>query len=339
MTDTSQLISIVVPFYNCENYLEECIQSLLSQEYNNIEIILINDGSKDSSGEIAKKYAMKDNRIRLVEQKNSGVSVARNKGIELATGKFITFVDSDDYVEKNYISYLYSLIKNKNIDISASIGIRKFDKFGKEKKTNEMMKQNIVIDGIKATEELLYYNINVSPFNKLISKELIDKNNIMFDESIAYGEDFIFNIDSFINANNVALGDKIIYNYRVDNENSAMTKLKPRLIKDNMTSQEIIKNKIEKRYPDLGKACHYAKWHTYCDCINTIIGCNARQEYKQEYNIMKKVCKKDSIYGLKADLSKKEKIKCLMYLVSPFLAAKVINHVMIRKFNNKKDNN
>ena len=332
MLDTNQLISLIVPFYNCEKYIEECIKSLINQDYDNIEIILINDGSTDLSREIAKRYAQKDNRIRLIEQENSGVSVARNKGLELSNGKYIAFIDADDFIEKDYTSYLYNLIISNNADISNSIGIRKFDKSGKEKKTEEQMDNITVLNGTKATEELLYYNIGVSPFNKLISKDLIKKNKIKFDESIAYGEDFIFNIDCFLNSNIVALGDKIIYNYRVDNENSAMTKLKPRLIKDNIKVQEIIKNKIKGKDINLNNACCYAKWHTYCDCINTIIGCKAKKKYRQEYALIKKVCKNDAVYGLKANISKKEKIKCLLYLINPFLAAKVINHFRIRKF-------
>lgn len=332
MLDTNQLISLIVPFYNCEKYIEECIKSLINQDYDNIEIILINDGSTDLSREIAKRYAEKDKRIRVVEQENSGVSVARNKGMELAKGEYIAFVDADDFIEKNYISFLYGLITNNNVDISVSLGIRKFDKYGREKKTKEQMQQSIILDKIKATEELLYYNIGVQPFNKLISRNLINKNNIKFEESIAYGEDFIFNIDCFINANAVAVGDKIIYNYRVDNENSAMTKLKPRLIKDNIKAQEIIKNKIEKRNINLKKACCYAKWHTYCDCLNTIVGCGEKKKYKNEYNMLKNICKKYAIYGLKAKISKKEKIKCLLYLFSPYLSAKIVNHFRIRKF-------
>ena len=332
MPNTNQLISLIVPFYNCEKYIEECIKSLINQDYDNIEIILINDGSTDLSTEIAKKYAKKDNRIRLVEQENSGVSVARNKGIELAKGEYIAFVDSDDFLEKDYISFLYDLITNNNTDISVSLGIRKFDKYGGEKKAKEQMQQSIILDKIKATEELLYYNIGVQPFNKLISRNLINKNNIKFEESIAYGEDFIFNIDCFTNANAVAVGDKIIYNYRVDNENSAMAKLKPRLIKDNIKAQEIIKNKVEKIDKGLEKACHYSRWHTYCDCLNTIVGCNEKKKYENEYNMLKHICQKDAIYGLKAKISKKEKIKCLMYLISPYLSAKIINHFRIRKF-------
>ena len=107
MPDTNQLISLIVPFYNCKNYLEDCIKSLINQDYDNIEIILINDGSTDLSIDIAKKYAEKDKRIRVVEQENSGVSVARNKGMELAKGEYIAFVDADNLKKKIYIFFLY----------------------------------------------------------------------------------------------------------------------------------------------------------------------------------------------------------------------------------------
>ena len=109
MNDT--LISIVVPVYNVSQYLERCIQSVIYQTYENLDIILIDDGSTDNSGLICDKYAKIDKRIRVLHQQNSGLSAARNAGIEIAKGKYITFIDSDDYVDSDYVSFLYDLIK------------------------------------------------------------------------------------------------------------------------------------------------------------------------------------------------------------------------------------
>ena len=111
------LISIIVPVYNAEKYLAKCLESLISQTYKNIEIILIDDGSKDESEKICQTYCAKDARIIVKKQKNAGASSARNRGVDLAKGKYILFVDADDYVSDDYIEYLYRLIKSHHTDI------------------------------------------------------------------------------------------------------------------------------------------------------------------------------------------------------------------------------
>ena len=112
------LVSIVVPVYKVEKYLSRCVDSLINQTYQNIEIILVDDGSPDKCGEICEKYAEIDNRIKVIHKENGGLSDARNAGIDIATGKYITFVDSDDYVSKNMIVNLMRGIKEGNTEIS-----------------------------------------------------------------------------------------------------------------------------------------------------------------------------------------------------------------------------
>ena len=112
------LISIVVPIYNVEKYLEKCINSIIIQTYKNIEIILVNDGSTDSSGKICDIYLKIDKRIKVVHKKNGGLSDARNVGIENAKGKYIAFIDSDDFLDSDFIEILYNLIIEYNADVS-----------------------------------------------------------------------------------------------------------------------------------------------------------------------------------------------------------------------------
>lgn len=112
------MVSIIVPIYNAEKYLKRCIKSLVNQTYANIEIILVNDGSSDDSQKICELAAKKDSRIKIKNIKNQGVSVARNKGLEIAKGKYISFVDADDYVEKDYIEQLLVTLKNQKVDIA-----------------------------------------------------------------------------------------------------------------------------------------------------------------------------------------------------------------------------
>ena len=112
------LISVVIPVYNVEKYLEKCLDSVVEQTYRNLEIILVDDGSTDNSGAICDRYAQKDSRVVVIHQKNGGLSKARNVGIDTATGKYISFIDSDDYVGSCYIETLYKEIKPNIINLS-----------------------------------------------------------------------------------------------------------------------------------------------------------------------------------------------------------------------------
>ena len=113
----NETISIIIPVYNVEKYLNKCLNSVIEQTYKNIEVILIDDGSTDNSGKICDEYAKNDIRIKIIHQQNGGVSTARNNGLEHATGKYITFVDSDDYIEKEMIETMAKKIMKKNADI------------------------------------------------------------------------------------------------------------------------------------------------------------------------------------------------------------------------------
>lgn len=110
--EKEDLISIVIPVYKVELYLEKCIESIINQTYKNLEIIIVDDGSPDNCPKICDEYAQKDNRIKVIHKENGGLSDARNAGIDVAAGKYIAFVDSDDYVSNDYIEYMYNLIKN-----------------------------------------------------------------------------------------------------------------------------------------------------------------------------------------------------------------------------------
>ena len=116
MNQNSKIISIIVPIYNSEKYLERCINSILNQTYTNFELILINDGSKDSSLKICRKYASKDNRIVVIDKENEGVSIARNMGIQRAKGELISFVDADDYIEKTFLEDMLNVMSKYNVD-------------------------------------------------------------------------------------------------------------------------------------------------------------------------------------------------------------------------------
>jgi len=170
------LISIIVPVYKSEKYLKKCIDSILNQTYKNIEIILVNDGCPDKSGKICDDYAEKEKRIKIIHKENGGLSDARNKGIELASGKYIGFVDSDDYIEKNMYETLYNMIKTNNADISiCSFYLEnendKIENMKNKFKCEEETK--LILNKIQVLKELLTNpKIQNYAWDKLYKKEL-----------------------------------------------------------------------------------------------------------------------------------------------------------------------
>lgn len=210
-----ELITVIIPVYNTELYLEECVQSVLQQTYDNLEIILINDGSKDKSGEICDNFQKADNRIIVIHQKNQGVSSARNKGLDISKGKYVVFVDSDDFVESDYIQKLYEQILNYDI---AVCGIGRF--IQDEKKENLIREQELSQSEL-ISQTLGNNYVGGFPVNKIFRKEIIDLHNIRFNETIHIGEDMLW-ILSYLNYCQKGFYiSKTLYYYRL-NENSVL---------------------------------------------------------------------------------------------------------------------
>ena len=205
-------ISIIIPIYNVEKYISKCINSILNQTFKNFELILINDGSNDSSGDICNEYAKKDNRIKVFHQKNKGVSATRNYGINIAQGKYLMFCDSDDYVESNWCEELYNaILEYPNAWINCNIVFVDYE-------TNKIYK----IDNLLQEKEYLskedYYitvqmRISGNSCNKIFDKEKLDKYNIRFNEKNSLGEDVEFTIDYLKITDNILIINKFLYYY------------------------------------------------------------------------------------------------------------------------------
>lgn len=204
-------VSIIIPVYNSENYLDKCISSILKQTLNEIEIILVDDGSTDKSEVICKKYKDSDNRVKFVRKKNGGVSSARNCGVSIAEGEFITFVDSDDYIESNMCEKLYtSAIENK-CDVI----------FSGMKSVNNKVISYIFTDETKIyskEEACKLFFFDKEPFSpnyacgKLIKKTVCEK--IKFREDIFLMEDALYCMELFLNCtSNIMFLNEYLYNY------------------------------------------------------------------------------------------------------------------------------
>lgn len=205
-------ISIIVPIYNVEDYLECCIDSIIEQTYKNLEIILVNDGSTDSSLNICKKYAKKDKRIIIVDKVNGGLSDARNAGLEKATGKYVMFTDSDDFLMIDAVEKLYNGIKEHNVEfITANFIFVNNDgtPWKKPMFSSKFNEGEISIDEYHQS----FYLMNSGVWNKLFKKEFLDKNKLKFQVGMP-AEDAIFTTLAFLKAKKSYYLKDIVYNYR-----------------------------------------------------------------------------------------------------------------------------
>ena len=200
-------ISIIVPVYNAEKFISKCITSILEQTYKNFELILINDGSTDNSGEICNEFKSLDKRIITIHKENSGVSDTRNLGINKAKGSHLCFIDADDYIEKEFLS---NLIENKHADLTASgyIRIDGMHFFPKKDFYDYSHLQQVL-------SELINIPLLDTPWAKLFKKELIDKHNIKFDTKLKFGEDQILVRNYLSHCNNLQVIPNAGYIYYI----------------------------------------------------------------------------------------------------------------------------
>lgn len=196
-------ISIIVPVYNAEKYLRRCIDSILSQSFTDFELILVDDGSTDRSPQICDEYATRDKRIRLIHKKNGGVSAARNDGIDIAQGKFLTFVDSDDWVDEVYLECLY---KNKEYNYVISSFINE-----PNGKIRKLRSKTFVGERLKDYVSISYLS-NGYPWGKLFNSKIIKDNSIKFKNIKVY-EDLLFCLEYAHNCTSICCMANAHYHY------------------------------------------------------------------------------------------------------------------------------
>ena len=290
----NDLISVIIPIYNVEKYLKKCIESVIKQTYTNLEIILVNDGSTDGSGQICNEYKEKDNRIKVIHKENGGISDARNIGLNIATGKFIYFVDSDDYINDDAIEYLYKLLINN--DAAIVIGN---DKFVYEKTINKSIelqeenKNNKEWEEIKtytpeeAIKSTFYnYGLTSSIWNKLYRAELFV--DIRYPSG-KICEDLATTYKLFARSNKIIFSNKITYNYLANRATSYMNvKFKKERMDGIYFCKEIINN-FENEYPKLKDAAIY---RLIIECIFVLMKLPNKREYKEENKEVKYCLKK-----------------------------------------------
>ena len=216
------IVSIIVPVYNVEKYINRCIDSILAQTFNDWECILVDDGSPDKSGDICDEYAARDSRIRVIHKQNGGVSSARNAGLDVAHGEYIYFIDSDDYVELEALELLLSKAKQSEADIMVH-GIVN-DYIYKQSSTAVKYVSLPEKDYSTILEMADRWGLLKGPVNKLFKNSIIKNKSLRFDESISYGEDTKFTFEYLVHCHSIAFVPRHLYHYCFRNKDSLTSK-------------------------------------------------------------------------------------------------------------------
>lgn len=203
------LVSVIMPMYNVEEYVEKALNSLQKQTYKNIEILVINDGSTDNSLNIANAYASKDNRIKILSKINGGVSSARNLGLKASTGEYITFVDPDDWVENNYVEHLYNVLTESQAELSICSFI------SHKPKKIKVKQKKLKIEAFSPNEAIREFLLANTLFPgiacKLLKRDLVE--GMSFDENIFYAEDSQFMYEYTRKCSKIVASNQKLYHY------------------------------------------------------------------------------------------------------------------------------
>lgn len=265
-----ELVTIVVPVYKVEKYIDKCINSILNQTYKNLEIILVDDGSPDTCGEICDNYAKQDIRIKAIHKENGGLSDARNAGIDVATGRFISFIDSDDYIDTEYIELLYrTIVKDKSDMAISSHKVIYENGTILEKATGEKS----ILNSKEVLKRILYDDgIDLSAWAKLYKMELFKE--IRYPKGRLF-EDAATTYKLIDRCKSISIISKSTYNYvirrsSITNENFSEKKM------DLIISTEEMCNYVKKKYPDLEKASNRRLMYAYLSTLTQLLKSNKR---------------------------------------------------------------
>lgn len=292
------LVSVVMPVYNVEKYVEKAINSVLNQTYSNFELILINDGSEDNSLEICKRFAREDSRISIIDKINGGVSKARNDGIEKASGKYVMFIDSDDIIEKNMLQNMVSSAEGKSSDL-VICGLF-VDTFKNQELIDSYTiseKQNIILGKYNVRKYFIkmIQNSNIyTLWNKLYKLEIIKLHKLSFNCSLDFGEDLVFNFDYIYNIENIFVDNNCYYHYIQDKDNDSLSS---KYREDKIDIIKIWYNKLFWFSMDIldDETISYVRWLKFrwvMSCIISEVGTN--KNYETKLNYIRRVMEEES---------------------------------------------
>ena len=306
------LTSVIVPVYKVERYIRHTVSSIMDQNYKNLEIILVDDGSPDSCPAILDEFAALDDRIRVIHQANSGVSAARNAGLSAAVGEYIMFVDGDDWVEDSYVSYNVGLLKKTGCDVGMSTCF-----FGD---AGAQLNQERVVTSEKAIEWIYLDTINVAVWNKIYKADLIKSVGLSFNTDIWYGEGMLFNIEALQLVDRVAIGGRPVY-HQVFNPNSAMRDFNLESNLCGLRSLDLQRESWRKQAPSIEAAWQY---HRYCynkSIISGLVRTGAVPSNRTLYRSCIKSLRRGASIPLRMAQGLSARLKWVLWIVAPSLSA------------------
>lgn len=241
-------VSVIVPVYNSEKYIGQCLDSFINQEFTDFEVIVIDDGSLDKTPDVVKEYTQKDHRIRLIKQENKGVSVARNKGIAEAKGEYLTFCDSDDFVAPIHLKTIVELIESSPSYQMAIIGDYNVSEI------SEIRGENVGKGGVYDSKELIKESIDktgnfrvlAAVWNKIFITRIIKENKLAFNPILDYGEDWLFVLDYLRYIHSVVISENLTYYYRIYEGNRLSTKYRS----DGFENAILVRKLISEWFPE-----------------------------------------------------------------------------------------
>lgn len=287
-------VSIIIPIYNAEKYLKRCLDTVVNQTFKSLEIILINDGSTDDSLRIMNEYKGNYNNVEIINQENSGQGEARNKGVSIAKGEYITFADADDWLSENYVEVLYDAIKKNNADISVCNMIMVMSRTFNEIKSVKFPRAEL--NGDNAVRDLLQdKELKSYPWGKLYKKSIFIQNNIMFPARMFY-EDLAIIFQAFYYSSKVTLVNEYCY-YYFQSEDSSTRAPNPKTIYDRlealrMVQRFLIKNSSMDKYKY--EYYHFCFFHLYIMCRKINVW-KLDITYNEVINIILKLINKEEI--------------------------------------------
>ncbi len=316
----NKIVSVIVPVYNVKDYLKECLESISMQTYKDLQIIIIDDGSTDGSGEICKNLSKKDNRIEYIYQINAGVSKARNTGLDYAIGKYVCFVDGDDRLSSNAIKVLVEAACNKDTLVISSYDY--IDEKGKhicngdDYLVADMNNHEALYNIIIPTSKIGYQGFL---WNKIFFNSVIKNNNIRFNTEISYNEDRLFVFQYLMTGCCVSIVHSVTYHYR-QRTGSAMNSISNDFSINQVTELdafEVIESQLKEvnnsLYLRSSLACFYCANDLYKRCSFQNEG--KYRELKIELKNKMKSRIKRILFSSDIDISLKERCRCIYYWV------------------------
>lgn len=265
------LISVIIPVYNVRDYLERCLQSVVAQDYSNFEVLLIDDGSTDGSGEICEEWSGKDSRFRVFHKENGGLSDARNYGLDRCAGEYVSFVDSDDFVEKTYLSYLYGLIRRAAGCRVSQANFRILR--GDRSENNAAGDKDLILSVHDAAEAMLYHDcVDVAAWCKLYEKSVFD--GLRFPAGKVFEDTFTF-ADVLERTDIYVYGHLPQYNY-VKNPDSITTQAFREKNLEYIDAVKRMTDRIRALFPDLEAGCVRRMNHARLSVLRYMKDCEGR---------------------------------------------------------------